>query len=430
MVWDAALAVYIALGVLYMMYHDDRSGEPEGATLMAVVVALLVAIEVAVLVNALLDGAGPRITKLTLVRADGRPATSWDRLRRVAVLHLVGLIVLQVAGIVGGLLVTYTAAGEWFGSLMGLARVGVIGAWLLMAGIVYTLLSAVAHRSGRPWHDRLAGTHFESRIGRAAETRVLPWYRQSVWWIAIGTIGLTYWVGWQIAEIDLKEIVQGLTSVGPLASALVQPEFSILEDCAWAMVETVYLALMATTFAVPVAVVLSFLGARNIMPRTVIGTSVYFVMRTIFTVVRSIEPIVWAIIFVVWVGLSPFAGMLALMVHSIAALGKLYSEQVENIDQGPVEAIRATGAGAVHTVVYAVWPQVVPPFVAFTLYRWDINVRMATIVGMVGGGGIGALLLQYQGMARWNEVALIAWMITMVVWLMDISSARIRERMI
>jgi phosphonate transport system permease protein len=267
-------------------------------------------------------------------------------------------------------------------------------------------------------------------VGRAAEARVLPWYRQSVWWIGIGAIALTYWVGWRISEIDVKELGNGLSSVRPLALALVQPDFSILRNCAWAMVETVYLALMATTFAVPLAVVLSFLGARNIMPRTVVGTGVYLIMRTIFTVVRSIEPIVWAIIFVVWVGLSPFAGMLALMVHSVAALGKLYSEQVENIDTGPVEAIRATGASAIHTVVYAVWPQVVPPFVAFTLYRWDINVRMATIVGMVGGGGIGALLIQYQGMARWNEVALIAWLITMVVWLMDISSARIRERIV
>ena len=177
-----------------------------------------------------------------------------------------------------------------------------------------------------------------------------------MWWIGIGAIALTYWVGWRISEIDVKELGNGLSSVRPLALALVQPDFSILRNCAWAMVETVYLALMATTFAVPLAVVLSFLGALNIMPRTVVGTGVYLIMRTIFTVVRSMEkPIVWAIIFVVSVGLSPLAGMLALMVRSVAAL-ELYSEQVENIDTG----VETSGDRQVHhTVVYAVWPQVV-----------------------------------------------------------------------
>ncbi len=430
LVWDAALTIYIALGILYILYHNERTGRPEGASLSIVVAALLIALEAAVVSTCLLDGAGPRITKLALVRAEGGPATARDRLRRLLAGHLMGAGCLLLAMALGAGLVAYTSLGEWYRALTPALQATVIGAWCTTVVVLGVLASGVVHPTGRPWHDRWARTWFDSRVGRAAEARVLPWYRQSVWWIGIGAIALTYLVGWRISEIDVKELGNGLSSVRPLALALVQPDFSILRNCAWAMVETVYLALMATTFAVPLAVVLSFLGARNIMPRTVVGTGVYLIMRTIFTVVRSIEPIVWAIIFVVWVGLSPFAGMLALMVHSVAALGKLYSEQVENIDTGPVEAIRATGASAIHTVVYAVWPQVVPPFVAFTLYRWDINVRMATIVGMVGGGGIGALLIQYQGMARWNEVALIAWLITMVVWLMDISSARIRERIV
>ncbi|MBU1878123.1 MAG: phosphonate ABC transporter, permease protein PhnE, partial [Chloroflexi bacterium] len=196
------------------------------------------------------------------------------------------------------------------------------------------------------------------------------------------------------------------------------------------MIETIYLALMATTLAIPIAGGLSFLGARNMMPRTWWGTSIYYVTRTFFNVFRSIEPIVWAIVFVMWVGLGVFAGTLALTIHSIASLGKLYSEQVESIDMGPVEAITATGANKLQTIIYAVVPQVVPPFTAFTLYRWDINVRMSTIIGMVGGGGIGQMLLQYQQLLRWHSVALIAWMITVVVWIMDISSGKIRERML
>ncbi len=197
-----------------------------------------------------------------------------------------------------------------------------------------------------------------------------------------------------------------------------------------ALAETIFLALLATVFAIPFAFVLSFFAARNLMPRTWLGNIVYLVIRTIATIFRSIEAIVWAIIFSVWVGIGPFAGMLALMVHSVAALTKLYSEQIENIDTGPVEAIKATGASTLQTWIYAVIPQIVSPFLAFTIYRWDINVRMATIVGFVGGGGIGLLLLQQQQLLRWHNVGLLIWLIAFVVWVMDMVSARVREKLI
>ena len=196
-----------------------------------------------------------------------------------------------------------------------------------------------------------------------------------------------------------------------------------------ALAETIFLALLATIFAIPFAFVLSFFAARNLMPRTWLGNIVYIVVRTIATFFRSIEAIVWAIIFSVWVGIGPFAGMLALMIHSVAALTKLYSEQIENIDSGPVEAIKATGASTLQTWIYAVIPQIVSPFLAFTIYRWDINVRMATIVGFVGGGGIGLLLLQQQQLLRWHNVGLLIWLIAFVVWVMDMTSAKVREKL-
>ena len=152
-------------------------------------------------------------------------------------------------------------------------------------------------------------------------------------------------------------------------------------------------------------------------------------MRTIATIFRSIEAIVWAIIFSVWVGIGPFAGMMALMIHSVASLTKLYSEQIENIDPGPVEAIKATGASTLQTWIFAVVPQIISPYLAFTIYRWDINVRMATIVGFVGGGGIGLLLLQQQQLLRWQNVGMIIWLIAIVVWIMDMVSAKVRERL-
>ncbi|MDP8226161.1 MAG: phosphonate ABC transporter, permease protein PhnE [Candidatus Celaenobacter polaris] len=196
-----------------------------------------------------------------------------------------------------------------------------------------------------------------------------------------------------------------------------------------ALAETIFLALLATVFAIPIAFVLSFFAARNLMPRTWLGNIVYILIRTVATIFRSIEAIVWAIIFSVWVGIGPFAGMLALMVHSVASLTKLYSEQIENIDSGPVEAIKATGASTLQTWIYAVIPQIISPYLAFTIYRWDINVRMATIVGFVGGGGIGLLILQQQQLLRWHNVGLLIWLIAFVVWVMDMTSAKVREKL-
>jgi phosphonate transport system permease protein len=135
----------------------------------------------------------------------------------------------------------------------------------------------------------------------------------------------------------------------------------------------------------------------------------------------------WAIIFSVWVGIGASAGMLALMIHSVASLAKQYSEIVETVSEGPIEAIRATGASELQTIWYAIVPQVVLPYISFTVYRWDINVRMATIVGFVGGGGIGKLLIAYQGQAMWEEVGCIFFVIAVVVWLLDQASAHIRE---
>jgi phosphonate transport system permease protein len=150
-------------------------------------------------------------------------------------------------------------------------------------------------------------------------------------------------------------------------------------------------------------------------------------LRVVFNFMRSVEPLVWAIIFSVWVGIGPYAGMLALMIHSVAALAKLYSEQIESIDRPILEAIEATGANRVQVVWYAVVPQIILPYLSFTIYRWDINVRMATIIGLVGGGGVGQLLMQYQGLAMWSQVGTIVLVIAIVVWMMDYLSARIRE---
>ena len=161
-----------------------------------------------------------------------------------------------------------------------------------------------------------------------------------------------------------------------------------------------------------------------------IGFAIYTIARAIFNTLRSIEPLIMAIVFVVWVGLGPFAGVMALTLHTIAALGKLFSEQIEGIDEGPIEAVTATGANRLQTIVFAVIPQIIPPYIAYTLYRWDINVRMSTIIGFVGGGGIGFLLSQSIRLLRYREASVMMLAIAIVVSLLDYLSSSVRRRII
>ena len=240
---------------------------------------------------------------------------------------------------------------------------------------------------------------------------------------------ITFIAGWIVTRISIVDLFssEGIQGAERIFSSLFQPELGIFDDALFAMIETIYIALLATLISIPLTLLLSFFTARNLMKENKISFAVYYVLRILLNFIRSIEPLIWAIIFSVWVGIGPFAGMIALLVHTIASNAKLYSEAIENIETGPVEAISATGANKVQVVWYAVVPQIVLPFLSFTIYRWDINVRMATIIGLVGGGGIGTMLMQYQGLARWHEVGLLVLMIAFVVWVMDYISARIRE---
>lgn len=256
------------------------------------------------------------------------------------------------------------------------------------------------------------------------------WYKTFWGWSLVFVLLITFIVGWNLVEVNPYKFFTKFGNAKGIMSGIFDPNFDILAMSLTALAETIYLALLATVFAIPFAFVFSFFAARNLMPKSFLGNTVYIVVRTIATLFRSIEAIVWAIIFSVWVGIGPFAGMLALMIHSIAALTKLYSEQIENIDPGPIEAIKATGANTLQVWIFAVIPQIISPYLAFTIYRWDINVRMATIVGFVGGGGIGLLLLQQQQLLRWHNVGIIIWLIAAVVWIMDMTSAKVREKLV
>jgi phosphonate transport system permease protein len=192
---------------------------------------------------------------------------------------------------------------------------------------------------------------------------------------------------------------------------------------------TLLMALMATTFGSFFAIPLSFLAARNITGRSRPGQGVYYAFRTIFNLWRSIEPMILALICSAWVGVGPFAGVLALALNNIPNLGKLFSETIEEIDTGPVEAITATGANRLQTMVFAIVPQLVPKFLAFILYQWDINIRMSTVIGYVGGGGIGQFFRVQVQLNQYSAAGMAVWAIVAMVWSMDYMSARVRERL-
>jgi phosphonate transport system permease protein len=226
--------------------------------------------------------------------------------------------------------------------------------------------------------------------------------------------------GPQIHHVVAKQVFQ---TGGPIPA---DPLLLTIER----MVETIVMGMMATIFGIFFSIPVSFLAARNLMSGSWITMAIYYVTRAILNIIRSIEPLIWALIAVVWVGLGPFAGIIALTIHSIAALGKLYSEAIENIDNGPIEAIQATGANKLQTIVFAVIPQMIPPFVSFSIYRWDINVRMSTIIGLVGGGGIGFLLVQYIRLLDYKAAGIAVWFIALTVAILDYVSSEIRARFV
>jgi phosphonate transport system permease protein len=201
-----------------------------------------------------------------------------------------------------------------------------------------------------------------------------------------------------------------------------------LKDVVNNIMVTIFMALLATTAGMVIAAPVSFLAARNIMGNTFLGKAAYFITRTVLNITRSYESLVLATIFGLWLSFGAFAGVLALTIVTIASLGKLFSEAVENIDPGPLEAVRATGANSAQVIIYAVIPQIIPDYISYIIYHWDINVRISTILGFVGGGGIGYYLSQRINLLEYRKAGTAIWAIVAVVWAMDFLSAEIRKK--
>ncbi len=192
------------------------------------------------------------------------------------------------------------------------------------------------------------------------------------------------------------------------------------------MLETVAMAYVGTMLAVVLAAPLGFLGARNVIPQAVFR----FLTRRLFDGLRGLDQLIWALVFVRAMGLGPIAGILAIAVAETGVLAKLFSEAIENIDRRPVEGIQSVGAGPIALLRYAVLPQVLPLMISQALYSIESNSREATILGLVGAGGIGLRLSERIQINAWDQVAYVIVLILVSVVLIDAVSRYLRLRLI
>ncbi|CAN5570178.1 phosphonate ABC transporter, permease protein PhnE [soil metagenome] len=230
---------------------------------------------------------------------------------------------------------------------------------------------------------------------------------------------------WKGADMRPLDLVRFSGNMSEYASGFFPPD---LRDWRYYLTElliTLQIALWGTVLAIVCAVPLSLLASSNITPWWV-----HQPVRRALDACRSINEMVFALLFVVAVGLGPFAGVLALWIHTTGVLSKLFSEAVEAIDPHPVEGIRATGAHPLHEIVYGVIPQVMPLWTSYALYRFESNVRSASVVGMVGAGGIGMVLWDVIRGFQYAQTATVLIMLMISVTVIDMMSAQLRKRMV
>ena len=260
-----------------------------------------------------------------------------------------------------------------------------------------------------------ANTATASAAGRSSLTSLLAWG------LLIGALAAS----WKSADMRPLDLFSDSSNMATYASDFFPPDFHEWEAYISEMMVTIAIALWGTALAVVCAVPFGLLSSTNIAPVWIRQP-----VRRLMDASRAINEMVFAMLFIVAVGLGPFSGVLALWVHTTGVLAKLFSEAVEAIDPRPIEGIRATGANVLEEIIYGVIPQVMPLWVSFALYRFESNVRSASVVGMVGAGGIGVILFEVIRSFEYAQTAAVMLIIIVFVTLLDLVSARIRSALI
>lgn len=247
-------------------------------------------------------------------------------------------------------------------------------------------------------------------------------------WVMIGqlllllaAVAILRWA-YNGAEINFGDLIDYRSNMMLYARGFIKPDFYDWGMYVGQMVVTIQIALWGTFLAVILAIPFGLLSSSNVAPVWICQP-----VRRLMDTFRAINEMIFAMFFISAVGLGPFAGVLALFVHTTGTLAKLFSEAVEAIDPRPIEGIRATGAGKINEIVYGVIPQVVPLWISYSLYRFEANVRSASVVGMVGAGGIGMLLWDAIRGFQYSQTAAMLIIIVITVILLDLVSAGIRR---
>jgi len=220
----------------------------------------------------------------------------------------------------------------------------------------------------------------------------------------VAIVGLALFVqAWIVVQARPQDLLTGAHGMADIISRSLPPAFDQFKPSLWAVLETIDLAIFGTVFGIVLAFPLSILAARNTTP----ARPVYFAARAVIGITRAVPDLVWALLFVTAVGLGPFPGALALAVHSVGMLGRLFAEVIEDMDMGPVEALTLTGASRLQVFTHAVVPGVLPSLLGIGLYRFDENLRSSLVLGFVGAGGIGFELLTAMNLFQYQTVSLL-----------------------
>jgi len=228
-----------------------------------------------------------------------------------------------------------------------------------------------------------------------------------------------------VVEARPQDLITGIHGMADLIWRAMPPDFSKLPAALWPTLQTVDIALFGTMVGIVIAVPLALLAAANMTP----SRFTYYAARSVIGFTRAVPDLVWALLFVTAVGLGPFPGGLALGVHSVGMLGRLFAETIEQMDMGPIHALELTGARRIQVFTHGIIPTILPSLLGISLYRLDENIRSSLVLGFVGAGGIGFQLLTAMNLFQYQEVSLLLIIIFVIVLGAERASAALRERL-
>lgn len=249
--------------------------------------------------------------------------------------------------------------------------------------------------------------------------------RSAPWLILLVVLAAVIWSALGI-NIDLAKLITGFTAIKKIISLMLPPDWSYLDRTLARMVQSIHISFLGTIIGSILAIPVSFIAANNILAYKFLS---WFGRQTL-NAIRTFPELILAVFFVASFGPGQLAGVMAIGIHSTGMLGKLYTDIIEDIDPGPIKAVQASGANKLEVLWYAVVPQVLPEFLATSIYRFEINMRASTVLGLVGAGGIGVILNQALNYRKWSVVGMALLVVIIGVSIIDYSSAYIRNKIV